>query len=104
MYFATTLDNKRVTEILKNVAEFWEKLEMKVYHEDEKERESSRRMERQKMSKCRQNHYKDRVKPDKILTHSPGWWQRMERVAESARRMERHQDKKIRPIMLNNQI
>ena len=86
MYFATTLDNKRVTEILRDVAEFREKHEMKVYHEDEKERQSSRRMERQKMSKCKQDHYKDRVKPDKILTHWPGWWQRMERVAESARR------------------
>ena len=55
MYFATTLDNKRVTEILKNVAEFWEKLEMKVYHEDEKEIDSSIMMERQKMIKCKQD-------------------------------------------------
>ena len=49
------IENKRQAEILRDVAEFWEYLEMKVYHEDEKEIDSSIMMERQKMIKCKQD-------------------------------------------------
>ena len=57
-----------------------------------KEEEASRRMERLKRVKKKQDPNQERVKPDTFLQHRPGQWQRMENEAESARRMERQRN------------
>ena len=68
----TYMDNKKEMEILRDKALFWEKLEMTAYMKAEKEAEASRRMERLKMLKSKQENSQERVKPDAILQHWPG--------------------------------
>ena len=72
------LDNKYETDLLKDVATFWERMEI----EQVQDYESSRRLERLVAAR-------ERVQQDLNLRDWVGWWNRMEQEAAATRRLER---------------
>ena len=56
------------------------------------------------MVKFKQAHFDERVKPDIILQHPPGWWQRMEHESESARRMDRQRKDSLKKDQFRNRV